>query len=105
MAWPTATTRFPLIATCCRTAEEAPACLGSTMVVQVVPLDVVHTARLPSCDPTDTKPAAPAATASTWLEPVTSFTSWAPVHDFRSGENHTSATQTPPAATSLPTMT
>jgi len=36
---------------------------------------VVHTAGLPLCDPADTKPRASAATASTWLEPVASFTS------------------------------
>ena len=65
VAWPTAATRFPLMAICCRTADEAPAGTGRTIVVQVVPLAVVHTAGLPSCDPTDTKPAASAATAST----------------------------------------
>ena len=105
VAWPTAATRFPLMAICCRTADEAPAGTGRTIVVQVVPLAVVHTAGLPSCDPTDTKPAAPAATASTWLEPVTSFTSCARVQVFRFGDHHTSATQAPPDATSLPTMT
>src|ERR1700722_18077342 len=98
VAWPTATTRFPLMATCCRTADEAPAGAGRTIVVQVVPLAVIQTAGWPSCDPTDTKPAAPAATASTWLEPVTSFTSCARVHDFRSGDHHTPATQPPPDA-------
>ena len=66
---------------------------------------VVHTAGWPLCDPTDTKPRAPAATASTWLEPVTSFTSCARVQTVRSGVHHTSATQLPPGATSLPTMT
>ena len=56
VAWPTAATRFPLMAICCRTADEAPAGTGRTIVVQVVPLAVVHTAGWPSCDPTDTKP-------------------------------------------------
>src|ERR1700733_12145814 len=105
VARPTATTRFPLMATCCRTADEASAGAGRTIVVRGGPLAGTQTRGGPSCDPTDTKPAAPAATASTWLEPVTSFTSCARIHDFRSGDHHTSATQAPPVATSLPTMT
>src|SRR5580693_9911352 len=75
------------------------------MVFQVRPSVVVQTAGWPLCDPTDTKPLASAATASTWLEPVASFTSCARVQTVRSGVHHTSATQLPPDATSLPTMT
>ena len=66
---------------------------------------VVHTAGLLSCEPTETNPCAPAATASTWLEPVASFTSCARVQLVRFGDHQTSATQLPPGATSLPTMT
>ncbi len=112
VAWPRATTRLPLIATCWSTAVAAlPASpapfsgTGRTIVFQEVPLAVVQTAGLLSCEPTETNPCAPAATASTWLEPVVSFTSCARVQLVRFGDHHTSATQPPPAATSLPTMT
>src|ERR1700731_3228175 len=44
VAWPRETTRFPLIAICCSTADEAPAGTGRTIVVHVVPSVVVHTA-------------------------------------------------------------
>src|SRR5271169_6499570 len=104
VAWPRATTRLPLIATCWSTAVAAPSGTGRTIVSQEVPLAVVQTAGLPSCEPTETKPCAPAATVSTWLEPVVSFTSCARVQLVRFGDHQTSATQPPPAATSLPTM-
>ena len=105
VAWPRATTRLPLIATCWSTALAAPSGTGRTIVSQERPLAVVQTAGLPSCEPTETNPCAPAATASTWLEPVVSFTSCARVQLVRFGDHQTSATQPPPAATSLPTMT
>src|SRR5271157_6087166 len=105
VAWPRATTRLPLIATCWSTAVAAPSGPGRTIVSQEVPLAVVQTAGLLSCEPTETKPRAPAATASTWLEPVVSFTSCARVQLVRFGDHQTSATQPPPGATSLPTMT
>src|SRR5271165_564045 len=111
VAWPRATTRLPLIATCWSTAVAPPTSpapfsgTGSTIVFQEVPLAVVQTAGLLSCEPTETNPCAPAATASTWLEPVVSFTSCARVQLVRFGDHQTSATQPPPGATSLPTMT
>src|SRR5208282_1100483 len=70
VACPRATTRLPLIAICWSTAVAAPSGTGRTIVFQEVPLAVVQTAGLLSCEPTETKPRAPAATASTWLEPV-----------------------------------
>src|SRR6266849_4110884 len=105
VAWPRATTWLPLIATCWSTAVAAPFGTGRTIVFQERPSAVVHTAGLLSCEPTETKPCAPAATASTWLEPVVSFTSCARVQLVRFGDHQTSATQPPPGATSLPTMT
>jgi hypothetical protein len=75
VCWPRATTRLPFTATCCSTAVVAPDGSGRTIVLQLRPSVVVHTAGLPSCEPTDTKPYAFAATASTWLEPFVSFTS------------------------------
>src|SRR5271166_6005226 len=112
VACPRATTRLPLIATCWSTAVAAPPTspgpssgTGRTIVSQEVPLAVVQTAGLLSCEPTETNPCAPAATASTWLEPVVSFTSCARVQLVRFGDHQTSATQPPPGATSLPTMT
>ena len=105
VAWPSSGHAVPADRDLLQDGRRGSGGTGRTIVVQVVPLAVVHAAGLPSCDPTDTKPAASAATASTWLEPVTSFTSCARAHDFRSGDHHTSATQPPPDATSLPTMT
>src|SRR5579862_8468276 len=78
--------------------------MARTIVLQLRPSVVVHTAGLSSCDPADTNPSALAATASTWLEPVASFTSCARTQKLRFGDHHTSATQLPPGATSLPTM-
>src|SRR5580692_9004676 len=79
VAWPRATIRSPLIATCWSTAVASPGGGGSTIVFQVVPLAVVQTAGMLSCEPTETNPCALAATARTWLEPVVSFTSCARV--------------------------
>src|SRR5271167_2557857 len=103
---PKAATRSPLIAIC-RNTPVVPGGSASAIVVQAVPLVEVHTAGWPLCDPTDTKPcasAATAATAATWLEPPTSFTSRARVQEARLGDHHTSATQAPPGATSWPAM-
>ena len=83
----------------------APCGSGRTMVVQVRPSVVVHTAGWASCEPAEKNPSSSAATASTWLEPVVSLTSRARVQVVRSGDHQTSATQEPPGATSLPTMT
>ena len=47
---PKAATRFPLIATCCSTPV-VPDGNGRTILVQVVPLVVVHTAGWPLSDP------------------------------------------------------
>src|SRR6266436_3860856 len=77
VAWPRATTRLPLIATCWSAPAEAPAGGGRTIVFQARPLVVVHTAGWLLCEPTETNPCAPAATASTWLDPSASFTSCA----------------------------
>src|SRR5271157_6568082 len=44
VAWPRATTRLPLIATCWSTAVAAPSGPGRTIVSQEVPLAVVQTA-------------------------------------------------------------
>ena len=105
MAWPRATTRLPLIATCWSAPAEAPPGGGRTIVFQARPLVVVHTAGWLLCEPTETNPCAPAATASTWLEPSVSFTSCARVQLVMLADHQTSATQPPPDATSLPTMT
>src|SRR5580704_357082 len=101
---PRATTRLPSIAICWSTPV-APCGSGRTIVFQAGPLVVVHNAGWPSCDPAEMNPCALAATASTWLEPVASFTSCARVQLAMFGDHQTSATQEPPGATSLPTMT
>ena len=53
---------------------------------QLVPLVVVQSAGWSLWEPTDTKPVPSAATASTWLEPLVSLTSCAPVQLARSAE-------------------
>ena len=58
-------------------------------MVQLVPLVVVQSAGWPLWEPTDTKPVPSAATASTWLEPLVSFTSCARVQLARSAEWNT----------------
>src|SRR6266705_4484595 len=103
--WPKATTRLPLIATCWSAPAEAPAGGGRTIVFQARPLVVIHAAGWLLCEPTETNPCAVAATASTWLEPSVSFTSCARVQLVMLADHQTSATQPPPGATSLPTMT
>src|SRR5215470_5233737 len=75
LAWPSATTRLPLTATCWSAAAEEPFGGGMTIVLQDLPSVVVHAAGWPLCDPTETKPSAVAATESTWLDPVARFTS------------------------------
>src|SRR5271157_2425702 len=65
VCWPNATTRLPLTATCWITPAEAPAGIWRLMVVQARPSGLVHTAGWLSCEPADTKPDGPAATAST----------------------------------------
>src|SRR5262249_57884145 len=100
--WPRATTRLPSIATCWSAPAVAPAGGGRTIVFQARPSVVVHTAGWPLCEPTETNPCAPAATASTWLEPSASFTSCARVQLVMLADHQTSATQLPPGATSLP---
>src|SRR5919201_2001789 len=103
VAWPSATTRLPLTATCWSAAAEEPFGGGMTIVFQERPSVVVHAAGWPLCEPTETNPCAVAATESTWLEPVARFTSCARVQLVRLADHQTSATQLPPAATSLPT--
>src|SRR6266849_329340 len=92
VSWPRATTRFPLIATCWSTAEEAPAGSARTIVVHSRPSVVVQTAGWLSCEPTDTKPCGSAATARTWAEPVVTFMSRARTHEVRLLDHQTSAT-------------
>src|SRR5271166_3497747 len=63
VACPRATTRLPFIAICWSTAVAAPPTspapfsgTGRTIVFQEVPLAVVQTAGLPSCEPAETNP-------------------------------------------------
>src|SRR5437667_278903 len=94
-----------VIASICQAADplRPPAWYG----FQLPPVEDAHraTAGWLLCEPTETNPCAPAATASTWLEPSASFTSCARVQLVMLADHQTSATQLPPAATSLPTMT
>src|SRR6266700_3157014 len=105
VAWPRATTVAPLTATCWSAPTVAPAGSGSTIVSQARPSEVFQTAGWLSCEPTETNPSWLAATDSTWFEPSASFVSRARVQLVRLSENQTSATEEPPGATSLPTMT
>ena len=55
--------------------------------------------------PADTKPAGPAATASTWLEPPVSFTSRNLVQVIRSCDHQTSRESVPPVSATVPVIT
>ena len=67
-------------------------------------MTVVHTAGASLCEPTVMKPCGPAATASTWLEPVAGSAVCARVQLVRSFDHQSSATHAPPLATSLPSI-
>src|SRR6185437_1539906 len=105
VCWPSATAWLPLTATCWITPAVAPAGSVVLTAVQVRPSELIHTTGRFSCEPADTKPAGPAATASTRLEPPVSFTSRALAQVTRSCDHQTSREYVPPVSATVPVIT
>ena len=105
VCWPSATAWVPLTATCWITPAVAPAGSGVLTGVQVRPSELIHTAGRFSCEPADTKPAGPAATASTRLDPPVSFTSRDLVQVTRSRDHQTSREYVPSVSAAVPVIT